>query len=220
MTLLASGGWTNVDRRVWTLPGGANGTPVRYLRFLQRTHTNEFPVGGPEYDYVRMNEIQLMGATNNTLDDLNDGFNLLANQTTRNPVTVQNVLGGDSGNNAINLEPMGLGGYVRNSASLPSYFVIPLTKLYFLWGMNLGYYDNWTITEVHVSDAPVMPTVTNDVGWSLVHSNGTSASTRFVKFATPAPTRWMRIRFSGGNALTEIELYGQPPPPGTLMISK
>mgnify|MGYP001571605978 CR=1 FL=1 len=209
MTLLASNGYSTVDHREYAFPGGADGTPVRYLRFLQTTRISPA-------DYIRMNEVLLMGATNNAMDDADDGFNLLVNRSAlgASPYT-KNPGNSDDPANVLDLNP--ISGYMRPLGTAPYYFVIPLTNAYTLRAMNFGFYDGWGSAEVHVSAAESMPDVTQETGWTLVHTNSPQ-STQFVKFTNAVPTRWMRIRYSGGNALSEIELFAQPIPAGTAVV--
>lgn len=193
---------TNTDHYEYVFPGGDDGAPVRYLRFTQNA-------GGD--GYIRIGEFQLKGAKNNTLDDFTDGYNLLANRSNVTPITSYHS---EEPNVGIDNNPMT--GWVRPLVTpLPDWFVIPLTRSITLWGVNLGFYDNWGNTSIDVSNALAMPDPTLPAGWTSVYVNSSGyQGPAFIKFAE-TDARWVRVTFSGGNALSELELYGAIPEPAT-----
>jgi hypothetical protein len=212
---------THQDTWQWTLPGGANGTPIKTLRFIQNPSTVD--------NYIRMNEIYLFAAANSTYDDEEDGFNLLANRSVLGTITAP-MIHSENPANGLDNDPMT--GWIRPYGSPPpSWYVVPLTRTCRIWGVNLGFYDNWGNCFISYSDAAVMPdAATNGVnafvppaGWTAAYSNAAAQGPAFIKLATVATCRWVRVQFDGGNALSEMELFSAPippPPKGTAILMR
>jgi hypothetical protein len=160
---------TNTNHYEYLFPGGDDGTPVRYLRFLQTTGVDQ---------YIRIGEFQLKGAANNTLDDQADGYNLLANRTRISPITSWSIPSGDNPNVGVDNDIMS--GWVRPGGGNPAWFVIPLTDSISIAGINLGFYDSWGNCYIDVSDDLAMPDPTASLGWKPVYAKTTSQGTQFL----------------------------------------
>ena len=218
------GGINHQDLWTLTFPGGADGTAVKYLKIVQEP--------GATDKYIRMSNIQLFAAANNTFDDAKDGFNYFANVANRPPTYVnQPGMYGDevrfmceAPNNVFDNSP--ITGYVRPYAPGENWYVVPLGELKALWGINMGFYDNWNYCYIDISAADEMPIANPlaegyDAGaWTTIHANPNAQHTQFLYFGEDGvEAQWVRVRFAGGNALTEMELYvAAVPEPATMTL--
>jgi len=213
-----------------TLPGGADGTAIKYLKIEQDPSSAD--------NHIRMSNIQLFAAANNTFDDEKDGFNYFANVANR-PATYVNKSGmsGDevlfmceAPNNVFDNNP--ISGYVRpygagtEAVGDQCWYVVPLGELKALWGVNMGYYDNWGSCYIDVSaddDMPIANPLTDGydaLAWTNVYANAGNQTTQFIWFGEDGvEAQWVRVRFAGGNGLTEMELYvAAVPEPATMAL--
>lgn len=200
---------THQDHWEWTLPGGASGTPVKTVRFVQDPSTID--------NYIRMNEIKLIAAANSTLDDVTAGYNLLANRSALGTITPAMI---HSENPAAGLDNDPMTGWIRPYGSPPpSWFVIPLAQAYEIWGVSLGFYDNWGNCYISTSNDLTMPDPTTNgadptlppTGWTAAYANNSTQGPAFIKLAAARDARWIRVQFNGGNALSELQLFAAAP---------
>ncbi len=209
---------THQDVWQWTLPGGADGTLVKTIRFVQDPSTVD--------KYIRMNEILLMAAANSTYDDVADGFNLLANRSALATITSAMIY---SENPVAGLDNDPMSGWIRPYGNPPpSWYVVPFTQAYRFFGVRLGYYDYWGNCFISMSNAATMPDPTTNpsdqtlppTGWTAVYARNSTQGPAYIHLPQVTEAKWVRVQFEGGNALSEMQFFAAPPPTGTALLVK
>ncbi|MCL2700659.1 MAG: PEP-CTERM sorting domain-containing protein [Phycisphaerae bacterium] len=212
------------DKWVFMLPGGDDGTAIKYLKIVQEPSSVD--------NHIRMDSIYLFAAANNTFDDQKDGFNIMVNAVNR-----PTYAGSDNGVTFVSENPTiafnnSRNGWVRaygaeGQADGLAWFVVPLGEVKELWGINMGFLDGWGCCYIDVSTADEMPIASaltdgyDADAWTSIYANPAAQSTQFIWLneGDGVEAKWIRVRFAGGNAMSEMELYVSAiPEPATMSL--